>query len=443
VTPKLDILVCSGCGAPVALADVATVTCTSCGAATAVPVSHRAAFAAMRREVEGNAEARALYAKLGEPPRALRAIGIVFDPSELMRPARKSRVWLVRLLGWYYRWALLVIAPLVILGIAIVAEFLVVRAIGAHYHVELETLATATRDWYEMPLPVIAVIGGVVAGVYGRRKAVDRSRLQAALAAGRPAHAGGPSTCRRCGGPLSVDGDALGVRCVYCGADNLVALPVAWVDHIKEHAAQIDAEITHANAELVARQKRLRRSLLLRVTPVLLFVGTMLIVTVASGGEDERLDKELPSWTVLAKNPRGLGLRDEVSDPSRHDRRVPRTGVVPIAFDHGCPVQLAPASAVCTGQTCTLHLYAALRHGESATLTLTGAPAGTHVRIERHHGFPWPKSFDADFGALEADVPVGDDGVTHFAATWSAWHELAVVMPGATAKPIGVCFSVP
>jgi hypothetical protein len=363
----------------------------------------------------------------------------VFDPSGVVKPLERSRLLLLRFFGWYYRWALLVFAPFIILGLVIVAEILVERAIAGHYHIELETIATATRDWYEMPLPMIAVFGGVIAGVYGRRKAIDRTRLQAALAAKHPPHPGGPSACRRCGGPLTVEGEALGVRCVYCGADNLVALPPAWVDHIKGHAAQIGAEITHANAEFVAQQKKLRRSILWRVTPVVLFLGIMLVVAIASGGEKERLDKDLPSWSVLAKNPRGLGLRDEVVE---HGRRVPRTGVKPIAFDHGCPVQLDASSEVCAGDNCAYYLYAALRHGEAATLTLTGAPAGSHVWIERHHGFPWPSSFDEMFGKPEADGPVGTDGVTHFTATWSAWHQLAVVTPGATPKSLGVCFSV-
>ena len=60
-----------------------------------------------------------------------------------------------------------------------------------------------------------------------------RRDVHASLAAGEPERPGGPSLCRNCGGALDVPGGALGVQCTYCRADNLVALPKAWVAHVR------------------------------------------------------------------------------------------------------------------------------------------------------------------------------------------------------------------
>ncbi|MGE5181126.1 MAG: hypothetical protein ACM31C_03645 [Acidobacteriota bacterium] len=439
MTPQLEILRCSSCSAPVALADAATVRCTSCGADVVVPQSHRDAFAKMRRDSEARGEANALYARLGEPPRLLRVIGVVFDPSGATKRLTGSRHVLLRGVGWYYKWVLMLLAPWVFLAVAAVAILLVVRLIGAYHHANvIETLSASTRDWIELPVPIAAALAGTGLGVYGRRKAISRHRLQAALAARPPSHDGGPSSCRACGAPLSVAGDALGVRCVYCGADNLVALPREWLAQLGATTAAVSDEITVAGAELARQQKRLRRSAWLHVGAVAGALAIFMGISLAAGTDDPVLDHVEPSWPSFVGDPRPLVRRDVTVHPPAHAGGRPwRTlsdDVATIRFDR-CPVSVAVPAADCDGGTCTLRLYAALRHGETAALTVD-PPA--HVRVEDHTGFPWPRSPDARFGDVVADVTAGK---LTFEVEWSSWHELAVIVP-ATTRSLSLCFAV-
>jgi hypothetical protein len=75
-----------------------------------------------------------------------------------------------------------------------------------------------------------------------------RRAVHASLAAAPATHPGGPACCRECGAALDVAPGALGVPCVYCGSDNLVALPDSWVREVRakdhEHFTGIDAGLT-------------------------------------------------------------------------------------------------------------------------------------------------------------------------------------------------------
>ncbi len=438
--PQLDVLRCSACSAPVALADAATVKCTSCGADVVVPQSHRDAFAKMRRDSDARAEANALYAKLGEPPRLLRVIGVVFDPSGVTKRLTGSRSLLLRAVGWYYKWVLLVLAPWVFLAAAAIAIMLVVRAIGAHYHANvIETLSASTRDWIELPVPIAAALVGTGLGVYGRRKAISRHRLQAALAAKPPTHAGGPSSCRACGGPLSVAGDALGVRCVYCGADNLVALPQAWLDQLGATTAAVDNEITVAGAALARQQKQLARSAWLHVGAVAGALVVFMTIALVTGTDDPVLDHVEPSWPSFVGDPRPLVRRDVVVHQPTHRGGRPWRGLgdelATLRFEH-CPVTVAIPRDDCDDRSCTLRLYAALRHGETAHLTIDGA--SPHVRVEDHTGYPWPKTEDERFGDVVTEATGSSIDV---AVAWSSWHQLAITVPAGTPS-LALCFAV-
>lgn len=406
-----------------ALADAASVECTSCGADVAIPQAHRDAFAQMRRDDATRAEANALYAKLGAPPRLLRAFGVMFDPSGVMKPLTGSHHVLVRGIGIYYRWVLIVFAPFVMAVIGMIAILLAMRAIGAHYDANvIETLPTSTRDWIEVPVPIAFALVGSALGVYGRRKAISRHALQAALAAKPPKHDGGPSTCRACGAPLSVTGDALGVRCVYCGADNLVALPQAWIGQLGERTAKVDKEITVANAELSRAQAKAKRSLWLRVGGVAVAFGVLIAISLATGSDDPITDRVPPSWSAFASDPRPLV------------ERIDRTRIRTVAMDK-CPVTIATPHTECANDSCTVRLYAALRHGETAELTLD-PPA--HVHVEEHTGYPWPKTPGGRFGDDVVDITAKS---VKLEVKWSSWHEIAITVPAAT-NSLSLCFAV-
>ena len=84
---------------------------------------------------------------------------------------------------------------------------------------------------------------------------VSRAGLQAALASSPPSTQGGPALCRQCGAALAVPPGALGVRCDYCGADNLVAVPTAWLEATKKvDKALVNEERSALQAEAEARR---------------------------------------------------------------------------------------------------------------------------------------------------------------------------------------------
>ena len=443
MSADLELLRCGECATPVALADADAVTCPSCGAVVAVPAAHRAAFEHARRETETRAEARALYAKLGAPPRALRVVGVAFDPGQALRAKGKTtRNGLVKLVAWYYGGLAIVVGPAVVLLAVLLGEVLLMRAIGAAYHVNvMDVLSSATRDWIMLPSAFAALVAGTALGVYGRRRALSRHRLQASLAARPPSHEGGPRECRQCGAPLTIPDDALGVRCVYCGADNLVRLPAAWLADVGRDVAQVAGAIEEANAALLGERRRLRRKVLwavgITVAVLALFVGIALAT-----GADSRPDANVPpSWPAYATDPRPLVRRD-LAAPDKLGRRALSSRVSVIAFPRPCPSgaqPLAVGPGDCDAHGCVVRLYAALRHGDRATLVLAGAPAGTHVAVARHTGWPWPTDASGEFGpSVETE---GSGGSTAFTATWSAWHELAVSMPAPPAAAT-VCLSV-
>jgi hypothetical protein len=86
-----------------------------------------------------------------------------------------------------------------------------------------------------LPAAFVVAFLGVSLALLKRNVRVKMS-LQGALVAGEPEHAGGPSTCRSCGAPLSLQPGKICVPCYYCSTQNLVALDSSWVKQVKEGA---------------------------------------------------------------------------------------------------------------------------------------------------------------------------------------------------------------
>jgi hypothetical protein len=106
-----------------------------------------------------------------------------------------------------------------------------------------------------------------------------RLKLQANLAARPPQQPGFPSTCRQCGAALDVAPGQLGVRCAYCGSDNLVALPAAWVERAGTRQRHFHQSIVEAAAKAAALRSEARGDL-----KSLGIIGGVLIVIMAGVG---------------------------------------------------------------------------------------------------------------------------------------------------------------
>jgi hypothetical protein len=235
------------------------------------------------------------------------------------------------------------------------------------------------------------------------------------------------------------------VRCVYCCADNLVRLPAAWLADVGKDVAQVAGAIEEANAALVAERRRLRRKVLLTVGITVGVLAVFVGVALATGSDSSPDDHVPPSWPAYATAPRPL-VRRAMGAPDKLGRRALSSRVTAIAFPRACPAGAQPLAigpSDCDAHGCVVRLYAALRHGDRATLVLGGAPPDTRVAVARHGWYKWPDDASGAFGeSVDSTTDAsGPTVTTTFTATWSAWHELAVTMP-APATAATVCFDV-
>jgi LSD1 subclass zinc finger protein len=198
--PSLEILRCPHCSGAVPLGDGDTVPCPFCSTVVTVPPAHRALRDAERRDAATRTDAARMYQKLAAPPNPF-----------------------FKLLGLKgVSLGLVLLSPLILFGTMLVAFHLLAWLEHA-LHQSFEDLHST--KWYDVLFAAtVTVVLAVVAlaGSLGRRRARGRMILGDALAARPPERPGGPALCRACGAPLDVPAGALGVRCAYCRADNLI-----------------------------------------------------------------------------------------------------------------------------------------------------------------------------------------------------------------------------
>jgi hypothetical protein len=238
-TPVVTLtpLLCPSCGAPVPLGDGDASDCTHCRTRVEIPASYRELRTTARVAGDDHQEAEQLYRALGTPPNETlyRVAGSVRSVVGALSIAGSGfiRIWRV---------ALVDIGPSLVSGevdgaglaiFAAIALAPIIVVCGMLYGLDyLVMSASPTTNLLAADLVVGAVLYAmiVVAGLrlLSQERAALRLRLQAELVAQPPPHPGGPALCRACGAALTVAADALGVRCDYCSADNLVALP-AWL----------------------------------------------------------------------------------------------------------------------------------------------------------------------------------------------------------------------
>jgi LSD1 subclass zinc finger protein len=374
----MEILTCPACGGQVPLGDGDTLPCPFCHAPVELPPEHRALRDAERKDAAARQEAADLFARYGKKPSPLlRAAAILFHP-----------VFLI-LDGFF-----------ILLFVAMMGVIFVGQLLSPILHDNVwDTLPDAPKGYGMFILAAGSVLAGMVLGIYGRRRILALRSLQAALAARPPSREGGNVMCRECGAPLHVPDGAEGVRCVYCKADNLVDVPQGWIAGIAASGARIGRAIDEADAWLAGERRRLRRSLILQLSiagAILVgFIGV--IAATASPDPGWRAD-----WSHYVLPPRPLVRL--------------RHGVDKKQLAMGKCERIDTISDECSGGTCRVWLYAALREGEH--FSLTGA---SKVRAVLHSHFWWGKDHEEGFGR--------EVGEAAFTAPWSAWYQLRVDFP--------------
>lgn len=238
-------LQCAGCGAALPLGQEPTARCPFCNTRTPVPEAHLAlqrsakSFAADRRLAEQ------LYGEIGKPPGwFLRTWGLGAEG------ATGVGVVVARLLG-----GLAMKQPHIAFGLVLVLAYAIGYPVAGVYRAlcwlagQPVLSGVAATPVLLVAALLIVLLVGIPTVLFGRERALAdiRKDIHASLAAALPERPGGPSRCRTCGAALDVPPGALGVPCAYCGADNLVALPPAWVTRVQSsefhHFLRIDAAL--------------------------------------------------------------------------------------------------------------------------------------------------------------------------------------------------------
>lgn len=232
VEPALAPLRCPKCNAPVPLGTGDVATCAFCSAQVPLPEEYRKLRDAERENRADRAEAEHLYRTLGGPSRAL-DLWVAFTTMTggavlmVVYVLVSAFAVLSLLAGFALELFLHWIAPLV--GIDLIDRL----GGGTAYAV------------FGIGLVVLVLFPLWLNG-YLHTSGEIRKTLQANLAARAPERPGFPATCRLCGAALDVPPGALGVRCAYCQADNLVAVPLERVSAVAAdqrdfHRSIIDA----------------------------------------------------------------------------------------------------------------------------------------------------------------------------------------------------------
>jgi LSD1 subclass zinc finger protein len=291
IEPAVAPLRCPSCSAPLPLGAGDVATCAFCNAQVPLPEAYRKLRDAESGDREDRATAEALYQKLGTPSRALDAWvtftalagGAVLSVAVAILSICAALIFLAGFgLELFLHW----IAPLV--GIDLIDRLgggtaYVVFAIGM----------------------VALVLFPMWLSGYLRTSGEIRKTLQASLAARAPERPGFPSTCRACGAALDVPPGALGVRCAYCRADNLVALPAAIVNAAGARHEDFHRSIVDAADRAKALRSEARAGLPKSARNCAIFIVVFGIV--GKGCTSLDMDHgDMPGWSDTMTSPRQM-----------------------------------------------------------------------------------------------------------------------------------------
>jgi len=262
------IVECPACGAP--LPDDhggESVTCASCGKVVERAADVRERDAALANVESSHAQAEALYRKLGSPPTLSQRLAAV---------VANKWLWIVGL-------------PFMLSFFLIAGHWIahVVEAVYEYFtHARLIHVASNVTIYMMYDgWACLLLVAVFVWSLFGER--VDARRdLQAALAAKPPETPGGPARCRQCSAPIEVPTGAFGVRCPYCGADNLTQVPTGWANRANKIAADVQMSVGTAREHAALGRRRVLRAAMWRL-PLAAIVALFGVCTVSRGSGSE------------------------------------------------------------------------------------------------------------------------------------------------------------
>ncbi|MEJ7596574.1 MAG: hypothetical protein WKG01_01585 [Kofleriaceae bacterium] len=404
----LDVLRCTGCDAPIPLGTGDVARCAFCNAETLVPPAYRALREAEATDAAHRATAVALVRQVGTPPSL---------------PLRMFAA------TWNIVFFVFVGLPVVVIGGLLLGQkllglwgFLTKR----HVHdVLLGSFGDPAAATIALGFASTTLLFGAwsVAASYGGRKAQRLRALQAGLAAKPPARPGGAKSCRVCGAPLEVPAGALAASCLYCHADNLVAIPPQWIAKAAASASQLGKAIEDASRSYFAQLRSLRRSLYLQLGVLAVLGGGLTALffgfaTSARGphrDHDWHRDIQAPSLRRDARYQAGL-----VGKLSVDNRPELVTGA---CTPDGRNQALRFSRTDCGKEGCVVQLYVPLRRDDQLVVRGTTLPWKTLAAFYVHDG---DRPFDQPNWGTRLGKPawVGGDRETTFRASADGWYML-------------------
>jgi hypothetical protein len=277
----LQVLICMRCGGIAAPEDKPQVVCRYCQSPVAVPPDLQERIRAANQVAAGRGTSDRLVGKLLQQPGAKRTGTRLFAAAVPM------------MLAW----------PAALAAIAVEAS---ANALGFGSAVELLLF----------PIAVILGLFFIL-----RAKLADRFALRLLtldFGAQRPARAGDPHTCRQCDAPLPERPGSVLVRCVYCGADNVLGLD------LRRDAGKATREASSLEDALAKRTKeRTLWGLLTVVAVLLVLLGGVFLVDglYAMAGDDShptarRVPAAAPATPTAASRPASTPPRPPPPKPT-------------------------------------------------------------------------------------------------------------------------------
>jgi DNA-directed RNA polymerase subunit RPC12/RpoP len=391
---RLTPLVCSACGGAVPLVAGDATACPYCAAKVEIPQAYRELRDTERTLDDEAREGRALARALAKVPSAPVRMLAMFD----------SALFLWVGLGFW-------------IALGVTVGVLLPPVIGRWFGVStVDVLDERTQGWISMVLPIGTFALGVLGAGWARKRAIVRGGLQAVLAARAPEREGGPARCRQCGAALVVAQKDHAIACPYCGTDNLVNMPAAWLSSMRTHAAKLGREVAEARKQYESERRSLRSSLIWRA------VFGVVIVAV-------------PSTCVLGAAPTRGGPIDYAAGkpgvlPSwreHRERSVPARGVCKPATVS--IVGFSTRAEDCDEKGCAFHRLIPLERGEGVHVVSEAPPDGASVALQIHE-----RLFFEDRWTTIGEAQLDAD--PRLRATLSAWYRIAFDVPGARAGQI-------